>query len=229
MASGRAFLIPVAGNNYDLKPEVAWNMGVNLTQKFMFDYRDGSFGVDYYYTHFQNQVIADVEQQNQVSFYNLSGTSFAHSLQAQFNYELIHHLSARLAYRWYNVMTTYNGVLKEKPLIAANRAFANFGYETNNNWKFDYTVHWTGTKRVPVTTVRAETYSPSFVQMNAQVSKMFKNNIELYLGVENLTNYMQPSPIIGASDPFAKGFDASMIWGPVMGRNIYAGIRYNLK
>ena len=229
MASNRTFLIPVVGNNYNLAPEVAWNMGVNLTQKFMLDYRDGSFGVDYYYTHFQNQVIADVESANEVSFYNLNGKSFAHSLQTQFDYELMHHLSMRLAYRWYNVMTTFSGVLKEKPLVAANRAFANFGYETNNSWKFDYTIHWTGTKRVPLTAVSAESTSPSFIQMNAQVSKMFKNNIEVYIGGENLTNYMQPNPIIGAADPYTKGFDASMIWGPVMGRNIYAGVRYNLK
>ncbi len=229
MASSRVFVIPSTANSFNLDPEVAWNMGVNLTQKFMLDYRDGSFGVDYYYTHFQNQVIADVENPGQVSFYNLSGPSFAHSLQAQFDYELIHHLSMRLAYRWYNVMSTFSGVLKEKPLIAANRAFANFGYETNNSWKFDYTFHWTGTKRVPATHMMLGFRSPSFVQMNAQVSKMFKNNIEIYLGGENLTNYMQHDPIIGADAPFAHGFDASMIWGPVMGRNIYAGVRYNLK
>ena len=26
-----------------------------------------------------------------------------------------------------------------------------------------------------------------------------------------------------------ENFDASLIWGPVMGRNIYAGIRYKIK
>lgn len=229
MASNRTFLIPSVANTYNLNPEVAWNTGLNLTQKFMLDYRDGSFGMDYYYTHFQNQVITDVENPGQVSFYNLNGKSFAHSLQAQLDYELLHNLSMRLAYRWYNVISTYGGVLEEKPLIAANRAFANFGYETNNGWKFDYTFHWTGTKRVPATHMMPGFRSPSFVQMNAQVSKMFKNNIEIYLGGENLTNYMQDDPIIGADAPFAHGFDASMIWGPVMGRNIYAGVRYNLK
>lgn len=230
MASSRSFIIPVKGNNYDLQPEVAWNTGVNLTQKFMLDYRDGSFGLDYYYTWFQNQVVADAEVPGQVSFYNLHGNSFAHSLQAQLDYELVHNLSMRLAYRWYNVMTRYAGVMKEKPLVAANRAFANFGYETNNSWKFDYTIQWIGTKRIPSLYSTPQGYrSPSFVQMNAQVSKKFRNGLELYLGGENLTNYMQPNPILGSGDPFGKDFDASMIWGPVMGRNIYAGIRYSIK
>lgn len=229
MAGSRAFIIPVSGSTFNLQPEVAWNFGLNLTQKFRLNYRDGAIGIDYYDTHFQNQVVADVEQPGQVSFYNLAGKSYAHSLQAQLDYELIHNLSMRLAYRWYQVMTDYTSGLKEKPLVAANRAFANFGYETNNSWKFDYTIQWVGPKRLPASYNTGSYYSPSFVQMNAQISKAFKNNLEVYVGGENLTNYMQSSPILGASDPYGKEFDASMIWGPVMGRNIYAGVRYSIK
>lgn len=237
MASNRAFVIQSTepGNPYGLSPEVAWNTGINFTQKFRLNYRDGSFSTDYYYTNFKNQVVVDVEDYNKVSFYNLNGLSFANSFQVQFDYELIHKLDIRLAYRWYDVKTNYGGVLKERPLIAAHRAFANIGYETKNSWKFDYTVQWIGSKRVPsvhshhtgVTT--AETYSPSFVMMNAQISKIWKEDFEVYLGGENLTNYMMHDPIIGASNPYAAGFDASMIWGPVMGANIYAGLRLKIR
>jgi len=229
MASSRVFMVPSVGNTYNLQPEVAWNMGLNLTQKFMLDYRDGSIGIDYYDTHFENQVIADAEMPGQVSFYNLVGKSYAHSLQAQLDYELIHNLGMRLAYRWYDVRATYSGMLKQRPLVATHRAFANFGYETNNSWKFDYTVQWIGAKRVPGTYTAAGYSSPSFIQMSAQITKVFRNNIEVYVGGENLTNYMQPNPILGAGNPYAKDFDASMIWGPVMGRNIYFGMRYSLK
>ena len=53
----------------------------------------------------------------------------------------------------------------------------------------------------------------------------------MYIGVENLTDYTQPNPIIDAENPLGleSDFDASLIWGPVMGRNIYAGIRYKIK
>ena len=51
----------------------------------------------------------------------------------------------------------------------------------------------------------------------------------MYIGGENLTNYTQPDPIIGAENPLGPDFDASLIWGPVMGINIYAGIRYKIK
>ncbi|HRO43747.1 MAG TPA: TonB-dependent receptor [Flavipsychrobacter sp.] len=236
MASNRTFILQTkeTGNAYGLNPEVAWNYGINFTQKFQLDYRDGAFSIDYYYTNFENQVVADVEDAHSVRFYNLNGKSFANSFQTQFDYELIHNLDLRLAYRWYDVRTTYSGVLKEKPLIAAHRAFANIGYETRNKWKFDYTIQWISSKRIPSVHahhgggVTDEDRSPDFVQMNAQISKGWKDKFEVYIGGENLTNYMMHAPVIGASNPHATGFDASMIWGPSMGRNIYAGLRYKI-
>ena len=143
-------------------------------------------------------------------------------------------LDVRLAYRWYDVRTSYNGILKEKPFVANHRAFANIAYETSNNWKFDYTVQWLSSKRVPdILTQDGFTpseESPSFVLMNAQISKSWNNEtFELYAGGENLTGYMQPNPILGADTPYSQYFDASMIWGPVMGRNVYFGLRYRFK
>jgi outer membrane receptor for ferrienterochelin and colicins len=237
MASNRSFIVQGAQPNkaYGLDAEVAWNTGINLTQKFRLNYRDGSFSVDYYYTDFTNQVVVDVEDPHSVRFYNLAGKSFANSFQAQFDYELVHNLNVRLAYRFYDVQSTYSGQLKQRPLLAPHRAFANVGYETKNGWKFDYTIQWVGTKRVPSVhehhggAVVAESQSPTFIQMNAQVSKAWNQNFEVYVGGENLTHYMQHNMVIGANDPFGQAFDASMVWGPVMGRNIYAGLRYKIR
>lgn len=237
LASNRSFIVRSEDSKtpYGLKQEVAWNMGLNFTKKFMLNYRDGAFSTDYYYTDFTNQVVVDMEKPGEVSFYNLNGKSFAHSFQAQLDYEVIHKLDVRLAYRFYDVKSTYEGALKEKPLIAAHRAFANIGYETKSNWKFDYTFQWIGSKRLPEryshhNTIAQEGNSPSFIQMNAQISKSWKEGaFEVYIGGENLTNYMQHDLISGAENPFGKSFDGSIVWGPGMGRNFYAGFRYNLK
>jgi hypothetical protein len=235
MASGRGFIIldPQKNKPYGLNPEVAWSYGANFTQKFRLNYRDGSVSLDYYYTDFQNQIVVDLyDDPHQVSFYNLKGRSFSHSLQAQLDYEIIHNLDVRLAYRWNKVMTTYDWGLKEKPLIAADRAFANISYETRNNWRFDYTIQWVGSKVVPArhshTNSEPEYNSPDFVLMNAQISKTWKDVFEIYLGSENLTNYKQHHPITAADRPYTNDFDASLIWGPVMGRNVYAGFRYKI-
>ena len=238
MASNRQFdiLNPVAGKPYGLNPEIAWNTGTNLTHKFKIGLREAVFSVDYYYTWFQNQVVVDLDYPGFLSFYNLSGRSYAHSFSSQFDYELIHNLNIRLAYRYYQVMTTYNGILEEKPLVPANRAFVSVDYETRTKWKFSYTLQWVGEQRTPGVTHNHAGISPGGVNespfyftMNTQVTKVFSDVLEVYLGGENLTNYMQHDAIIGASDPYARNFDASLIWGPMMGRNIYMGVRYKIK
>lgn len=241
MASGRTFQIngmPIANNQsdaYPFQPEVAWNTGLNLTKKFMLNYRDGSFGVDYYFTNFTNQIVVDIEQHNLANFYNLDGKSFSHSLQFQLDYEPIRFLDVRLAYRFYDVKTTFDNQLLKKPLVAAHRAFANLAYATKNNWKFDYTVQWMGSKRMPShfndhhNAVVTSESTPSFWLMNAQVNKEYKDGkLNLYAGVENIFNVMQHPMIMGAANPYSDNFDASLIWGSGMGRNIYVGFKYKI-
>ena len=45
---------------------------------------------------------------------------------------------------------------------------------------------------------------------------------------ENLFDYRQDDPIIAPDDPFGPYFDSGFVWGPIFGRNIYAGVRYAL-
>lgn len=239
MASSRLFLVSGMNSDYPygLKPEVAWNTGLNLTQKFRLNYRDGAFSVDYYYTHFESQVVVDVESPQSVRFYNLDGASFAHSFQAQLDYEPVRKFDVRLAYRWYDVQTDYAEGRKQRPLMSAHRAFLNLAYETKNNWKLDYTIQWIGEKRVPALHYEhggvhhhlQSEMSPSYFMMNAQLSKTWNDNLEVYAGGENLANFMQHNPVLSADQPFGNNFDASMIWGPVMGRNIYGGLRYRIR
>ncbi|MFW5656536.1 MAG: TonB-dependent receptor [Bacteroidota bacterium] len=236
LASSRQVIIQGDGSDkpYGLNPEVAWNYGVNFSRHFRLDYRDGAISFDYYRTDFENQVVVDLDQSPQTAvIYNLDGKSYSSSFQAQLDYELIKRLDMRLAYRMYDVKTTYQGELKQKPLVATHRAFANLAYETYNQWKFDYTVNWQGEKRIPYTGSNPEVYqlperAPAFVVINAQISKMWNENLEIYAGAENLLGYKQKNPIVASGEPFSPYFDSSMIWGPVFGRKIYIGLRYRI-
>ncbi len=88
------------GKAYGLDPEVAWNEGISIDQKFRLFNRSGSVGLDFFRTDFQNQVVTDLDQSaRQVDFYNLEGKSHSNSLQAELNYELFRKLELRLAYR----------------------------------------------------------------------------------------------------------------------------------
>ncbi|MDW3208848.1 MAG: TonB-dependent receptor [Reichenbachiella sp.] len=237
LASSRALIVQGDGSDkpYGLDAEVAWNYGINLTQEFRLDYRDGSFSVEYYRTNFENQIVVDLDQNpQQVSFYNLNGQSYSNSFQTQVDYEILKFVDMRIGYRWFDVNTTYGDTNLQKPLVSAHRAFLNLGYETRSDWKFDYTFNWQGEKRIPYTGSNPLEYqlpqkSPDFYLMNVQVTKSWSERFEVYVGVENVLNYTQDNPILASEDPFGNYFDSSLVWGPIFGRNTYAGLRYRIK
>ena len=98
---------------------------------------------------------------------------------------------------------------------------------------FDVTVQWFGKKRIPETllnpdSMRALAYSPSFFTMNLQVTRTFIHGLDIYVGIENLFNFKQNDPILDGANPQGHFFDASLIWGPVTGRMVYAGLRFRV-
>lgn len=230
MASNRRVVVEET-----FKPEVAWNYGVSLTHKFKIAHKNATLVMDFFRTDFQNQIVTDLDQNTQaVHLYNLKGQSYANSFQTEFNYEPVKRFEVRLAYKWQDVRTNYNGALLQKPLIAKDRILFNVAYATRfEKWKFDATVKWFGQNRIPNTGLnpvglQMESYSKPYYTINAQVTRAFKK-FELYVGAENLFNYTQQYQIIDPANPFGNYFDASLIWGPVMGRVLYAGFRMSIK
>jgi outer membrane receptor for ferrienterochelin and colicin len=237
LVSSRAFQLSNIQTNkaYGFNPDVAWNYGLSFSQDFDLNYRPGTFSMDYYYTDFVNQVVADYDNNvHEVTFFGLLGKSFSHSVQAQLDYQPIRRFDVRLAYRWLNVQTDYLNGRLDRPLIPKYRAFANIAYATKSNWKFDLTVQKIGKQRLPGTIENPEqfqlaSYSDEYWNINTQVTKDFGKRWSAYLGVENLANFKLRNPIVAANDPFSQYFDASMVWGPVFGRMAYGGFRYRIQ
>jgi outer membrane cobalamin receptor len=218
-----------------LQPEKAWNYGVNLTHEFKAWGREGLLAVDVYRTDFENQVIVDLDTRaNEISFYNLKGKSYANNVQIEAQYSPIKALDLKLAYKFYDVKTTINGELMRKQFVSRDKVLFNAAYATRfEKWKFDFTTQWIGSKRIPGTTqnpegLQRETTSPAYFLFNAQVTKAFRK-WDLYVGGENLGGFTQKNPIIAAAQPYGPHFDASLVWAPVFGRMIYAGMRYKIK
>lgn len=220
----------------ELKAEEAWNYGVNVTRDFPVDIkRKVTINIDFYRTDFLSQVVADMDQSSdKVVFYNLTGKSYSNSFQAEIIFEPVIGLKILTAYRWNDVKITINNKLRAKPLVSKYKGLLVLSYTTDNDkWNFDCTVQLNGKTRLPDTMGNPEEYrkeetSPEYVIVHTKITRKFKN-WDIYIGSENLTDYRQKDPIIAADDPFGEYFDSSMIWGPVIGRKIYAGLRYNLK
>lgn len=240
-ASSRIFNIQDAsGKVYQLDPEIAWNYGISFSQGFDLFGRMADIGFDLYRTDFTNQAVVDLYAgPDQVNFYNLDGKSFANSLQVDFNLEVIKHLNLRTAYKYYDIQTDYQSGTFERPMQARHRFFTNLEYATHivdngRQWKFDATYNWMGKQRLPSTQGnpvddRLGDYANPFSVVNTQVTRTFSSVFEVYTGAENLFNYRQPRPILGADNPFGGNFDATIVYAPVFGRMIYAGLRYKIK
>ena len=69
--------------------------------------------------------------------------------------------------------------------------------------------------------------SPAYPMFYAQVSHKIRD-WEIYVGCENIANYIQKDPILNVEDPFTPAFNSSSVCGPLMGRKFYIGLRFNL-
>lgn len=221
--------------NEKLKPEIAWNYGVSANQQFKLFDNEAFINVDFFRTDFENQVIVDLDQHvNKVVFYNLQGSSYSHSLQVDMGFEPVKDFAVKMAYKWYDVKSTYNYELMDKPYVPKHRVMLNLAYATYmEKWKFDFTTNWLGKSRIPSTVLspvqyQLPKYSKEYFLLNAQITKKFRK-FETYLGCENILNYTQKNPIIASENPFGPNFDASMIYAPVEGRIIYVGLRMEIK
>jgi hypothetical protein len=241
----------VSNRQFDFKEplvaEEAWNTGISLVQSFEMPGGKSTFSVDYYYTHFMNQTIIDLDMDpHSVVIYNLNGESngknnlsYSHSAQAEFILMPFKRFEVTLAYRFNDVRLTTAGKLQQKTLVSPHKALINLNYALRyDKWKFNVTFQYNSPMRLPDIpdstpdeyrpVVNKNGKSPGWVMMNAQVTKKFRL-WELYLGGENMLNYKQKNPIISADNPFGDYFDASVIYMPISGIMGYLGVRVTLK
>ena len=230
LASSRTVIVEES-----LNAERSWNVGVALTHKFKWMQRKWAFNVDAYRTEFTDQMVADMDASaHELRLYNLRGASYATTVQADLQVELVRPLQLKVAYRWYDARTTYSGQLLSRPFVPEHRAMADLAFTSpNEKWRFDITLNWFGTSRLPDLSDNASAHhfgerAPDYTLLHAQLSRVF-GPLELYLGCENITDFMQHPQIIAPEQPFGPDFDASIIWGPTNGRMFYGGLRYTLK
>ena len=227
LASSRALVVE------NLNQEASWNYGFNIDYRLPINAEILRFGAEYYYTHFDRQVIVDYETPHQLTIGNLDGKSFSHTFQIEATYESSIGLTATAAWRLNDVKTTYQGKLLEKPLTSKYKGLFTVSYSTPMDiWQFDLTLQLNGGGRMPAPYKMANgEYSwgerfPSYPMLNFQATRWFRH-FSIYVGAENITNYRQKNPIIGSADPWGEDFDSTLVWGPIDGIMVYAGIRFN--
>ncbi|MDR1129941.1 MAG: TonB-dependent receptor [Prevotellaceae bacterium] len=220
-----------------LEIEEAWNYGGNVSFYIpVWNEQTLTLSMDYFHTQFRNQAVIDVERnRNSVFFYNMQGDSYADAWQVDVALSPFRGFDVFTAFRYNDTKVTYteNGVhhKMEKPLTSRYRGLVNLAYATSlRKWVFDFTAQLNGPSRIPgLNGYDSELkHSTPFPIYFAQITKNTKH-FDVYLGVENILDFKQDNPILNPDLPFSRDFDSSLVWGPIIGRKVYAGIRLRVK
>ncbi len=218
LASGRTF---TAG--HPLKQEEAWNFGASAMLHLPVAGKDLELNVEYYYTDFRNQTVINVDATpgtHTVSFENLHGKSFSHTVQIDATYPFFEGFSATGGFRYNDARTTYDGTLRQRPLTSRYKGLLTLSYKTPTElWQLDVTGQLNGHG-----ILYDRSSYPTFFQLQAQITREFRH-FSVYIGGENLTNYRMKHPIINAANPWEAAYDATQVWGPTEKAMVYIGCR----
>ena len=224
--------------------ERAATFGGSLAQTFPLAGDDqATISFDYFRTQFTNTMVFDQEfGDNVIKIYNTDGKSYTDNYQVDFNWTPFRGFDLFATFRYTNAMITLerdNGpVLVERPLTSRYKGLINIQYAVQR-WVFDVTAQMNGPVRLPQLDGNMEVaqsgtnISPVYPMYFAQISYKM-SNLTLYAGCENIANYLQGisggnKPIIQEGNtPYDPGFNSSMVWGPLMGRKFYVGLRLNI-
>lgn len=213
---------------------------------------------DYFRTQFARQLMVDYEvtdtssdaidghSSRDIYFFDSDGRhSCSDNWQVDFNVEPFDRFTVSLTGRYTDAkFENYNGDLVEKPMFSRFKGVLNLQYKTNlSRWIFDFTASVNGSARVydfmkdlkdgNGSLLYPDGRTPVYPLLYAQITRRFRG-FDIYAGVENITNFTQKHVLVGAGDasgeltPWTPGFDASCVWGPIMGRRINLGVRLTL-
>ncbi len=237
LATGRYIMFRNGYKHYFDRMEEALTAGGSLTQTIStINHNDMTISFDYFRTQLFHSVIADQEYSAyDIHIYDTNGKSFTNSYQVDLTWTPIERFDIFATFRYTDSKYTIDRpdgtrALVERPLVSRFKTLLNLQYATRmRKWTFDVTAQLNGRSRIPTQTgnLADSEYSPIYPMFYAQVSRRIKH-WDIYVGCENIGNYKQKHPILNADNPYSPDFNSSLIWGPLMGRKFYIGVRFNL-
>ena len=217
--------------------EKALTVGGSLTQVFsLVGHEDATLSFDYFRTQFSNAVVVDQEwDPSLINIYTSDGKSFTDTYQVDFSWTPVERLDIFATFRYTDSEMTIHRpdgttAQVERPLVSEYKTLLNIQYATRfRRWVFDATAQYNGAQRLPSQTglLADDSHSPAYPMFYAQVTHKV-GKFDLYVGCENIADYRQEVPILGADNPYSTAFNSMNVWGPLMGRKFYFGLRFNL-
>jgi len=228
-----------------LNPERSYNGNLNYVLKAPFS--EGFVGLDItgFYSYFTNKIIADfITDPDKIIYQNLRGHAISQGVSVNAEVNFTFPLKVMLGASYmdvYQMGENAAGSLERQQQMFAPRWSGNFllSYTVLKNYTIDLTGKLYGPMRLPIlpNDFRPE-YSPWHCLANVQVTRKFKNRMEIYGGVKNLLNFVPRDPLMRPFDPFDKqvhinnpygySFETSYNYAPLQGIRYFLGFRYEL-
>ncbi|MBJ05370.1 MAG: TonB-dependent receptor [Flavobacteriales bacterium] len=215
----------------DLQPEEGVNFGSNFIQNLSYENFDIQFTIDFYKTIFSNHITEDYERDlNKIYIDNFNGKTISNSMQLEVGLNFGKSTAFKIGYNYLDVFRIYENHKHDLPFVS-NHILTTMSYQPiQKKWSFDINAHWFGEKKIynisnnPNDPYNGNYFSQPYTIINCQFTQRI-NDLELYLGCENIFDFMQSNPIINWEDPFSDYFMTSNNWGPTKGREFYCGLR----
>lgn len=240
MANSRTFqFLGTTNNQLDLPFEDAITIGQSVAFTKDVFYKELQLYLDIFQTEFFNKVVFDFDESAYTATYYAGYAngampySFGYQIGGQ--YELLHRTLFKFAYRYQDVkqvnlatINDYSPALEEVVLNVPHLIYFGTSYSGKDGLGFEFNATYNSSQRLPEKGYDLSR-SPAFTMVGGQISKDTKKYGQFYLGIQNALNVRQLNPVVGGDLPFEDRFDASIVWGPIMGRQLYTGWRYDLR
>lgn len=234
-----------------LDPERSFNLSLNYNQTYALWGGSGTLDIEGYFTHFTNKIYPDYDTPEKIVYANSDGYARTAGLGFNLAHTFLIPLGFDLGANVQRATETEENLSGEEQ--TRNIEFSpDWSATLSVNYKWSdlgltlaYTARATGPMALPTVydigsdgeplDQPRDTRSQPFSIHNFQVTKAFNDNLSIYAGIQNITNFRQAeSPLVGYDDPnarigFSDYFDTSYAYAPIHGREIYIGIKWSLK
>jgi outer membrane receptor for ferrienterochelin and colicins len=231
----------------DLKPEQSWNVNLNYAHNFLM--KDGFINLDgsLFYTYFSNKIVGDfLTDPDKIIYNNLDGYAISRGITVNADASVGSGLKIISGITWMDVFQVaeneVEGNSSKIPQLQAPRFSGTFTISQSlakAKTTIDLTGRVTGPMHLPVVENDFRpAMSPWFALINLQATHTLSDNLEIYLGVKNLLNFIPENPLLRPFDPFDRNinvdnpngytFDTSYNYAPIQGARMQLGVRWSI-
>ncbi|MEM0962670.1 MAG: TonB-dependent receptor [Bacteroidota bacterium] len=229
----------------DLEPERSVSVTASL-QQILGERQPVVVDVDAFWTSFSNKIEPDYSVAGEIRYANLDGGATTRGVAVQVQGAIASGLRYSVGGTLLDVVVEEGGETRPLEFSPDYQGTATLTWEAPGGLVADITARLTGPMALPeydaetriayeaATGSPLRLESPVYAVGNLQVTRAFSFGgrlAQVYVAVENLLDYRQPTPLVGFYDGtpgFSETFDTAYVYGPIEGRHVGAGVRFTL-